>query len=70
MKRLEDHKIHDKRYFEAKNDIYLKEEDLGGQNRYVADGFLNSTECESMMQFATVCIIKNFYFTLQSLYLY
>ncbi|XP_050584076.1 prolyl 3-hydroxylase 1-like isoform X1 [Bombus affinis] len=58
MKRFEDHKIHDKRYFEAKNDIYLKEEDLGGQNRYVADGFLNSTECESMMQFATMTAVE------------
>lgn len=39
-----------------KNDIntIAKEQDLGGINRYVTDGFLNSIECESLMQFASV----------------
>ncbi|XP_043529191.1 prolyl 3-hydroxylase 1-like isoform X2 [Frieseomelitta varia] len=42
------------------HDIHLvaKEEDLGGKNRYVADNLLNSTECESLMQFATMTAIE------------
>ena len=61
--RVEGIKIHDIR---VRNDIHLiaKEEDLGGKNRYVADDFLNSTECESLMQFATVRMIIKFCLTL------
>lgn len=38
------------------SDVYLvaEEKELGGKNRYVADGFLNSTECDLLMQLASV----------------
>lgn len=40
----------------VRDDVYLiaEQKELGGRNRYVADGFLNSTECEFLMQLATV----------------
>lgn len=40
----------------VKNDVYLvaTEEKLGGKNRFIADGFLDSTECEQLMQLASV----------------
>lgn len=56
IKRLKDHEIFNTKQRRIKNDIntIAKEEDLGGINRYVTDGFLNSIECESLMQFASV----------------
>lgn len=57
MKRIKDHEIFNiQKQRRIKNDIntIAKEEDLGGTNRYVTDGFLNSIECESLMQFASV----------------
>lgn len=32
--------------------------ELGGRNRYVVDGFLNSTECNFLMQLAQVIFIN------------
>lgn len=57
MKRIKDHEMFDiEKQRRIKNDIntIAKEQDLGGINRYVTDGFLNSIECESLMQFASV----------------
>lgn len=57
MKRIKDHEMFDiEKQCRIKNDIntIAKEQDLGGINRYVTDGFLNSIECESLMQFASV----------------
>lgn len=41
-----------------KDDIRLiaAENNLGGKNRYVADGFLNSTECNLLIQLAQVLL--------------
>nr|XP_012151788.1 PREDICTED: prolyl 3-hydroxylase 1-like isoform X2 [Megachile rotundata] len=52
--------INDTKKLGVKNVTYLlaKEEDLGGKNRYVADGFLNSTECESLMRFASMTAVE------------
>lgn len=40
----------------VKDDVRLlaAENELGGRNRYVADGFLNSTECDLLTQLAQV----------------
>lgn len=56
MIRDEGHEIRDIKQSTVKDGVYViaQEKDLGGKNRYVADGFLNSTECQSLMQFASV----------------
>ncbi|XP_076177927.1 prolyl 3-hydroxylase 1 isoform X2 [Ptiloglossa arizonensis] len=42
------------------SDVYLvaEEKELGGKNRYVADGFLNSTECDLLMQLASMTAVE------------
>ncbi|CAL7946478.1 unnamed protein product [Xylocopa violacea] len=52
--------IHDTEQPRVKGDEYLiaNEAELGGKNRYVADGFLNSTECESLMKFASLTAVE------------
>lgn len=61
MKRIKDHEMFNiQKQRRIKNDIntIAKEQDLGGINRYVTDGFLNSIECESLMQFASITTIE------------
>ncbi|CAK9805831.1 Prolyl 3-hydroxylase 1 [Anthophora quadrimaculata] len=55
-----EYKIDDTKQPRVKEDIYLiaKEEALDGKNRYVADGFLNSTDCESLMKFAYINAVE------------
>lgn len=52
----ERHEISNTKELTIKSVAYVvaKEEELGGKNRYVADGFLNSTECKSLIKFASV----------------
>ncbi|XP_076244601.1 prolyl 3-hydroxylase 1 isoform X2 [Calliopsis andreniformis] len=44
----------------VKSDIYLvaAEEKLDGKNRFVADGFLNATECRLLMELASMCAVE------------
>ncbi|XP_018399168.1 PREDICTED: prolyl 3-hydroxylase 2-like [Cyphomyrmex costatus] len=36
--------------------LIAEENELGGRNRYVADGFLNSTDCNLLMQLAQIAV--------------
>ncbi|XP_034172904.2 prolyl 3-hydroxylase 2 isoform X1 [Osmia lignaria lignaria] len=56
----ERHEISDTKELRVKNVAYIiaKEEELGGKNRYVADGFLNSTECKSLIKFASMTAVE------------
>ncbi|XP_031839217.2 prolyl 3-hydroxylase 1 isoform X1 [Nomia melanderi] len=50
----------DRKRQRVRDDVYLiaEQKELGGKNRYVADGFLNSTECESLMRLATMTAVE------------
>ncbi|XP_043256674.1 prolyl 3-hydroxylase 1-like [Colletes gigas] len=60
MIREEGRAIRDRRIHEIKDDVYLvaDEKELDGQNRYVADGFLNSTECDLLIQLASMTAVE------------
>nr|XP_033341230.1 prolyl 3-hydroxylase 2-like isoform X1 [Megalopta genalis] len=58
--RDEKHEIRDRKPQRVRDDVYLiaEENELGGKNRYVADGFLNSTECELLMRLASMTAVE------------
>ncbi|XP_054005345.1 prolyl 3-hydroxylase 1-like isoform X1 [Hylaeus anthracinus] len=60
MIRDEGHEIRDVPRRKVNVDIYLvaEEKELGEKNRYVADGFLNSTECGLLMELASMTAVE------------
>ncbi|XP_078048000.1 prolyl 3-hydroxylase 1 isoform X2 [Augochlora pura] len=54
------HEIRDRKPQRVRDGVYLiaEENELGGKNRYVADGFLNSTECELLMRLASMTAVE------------
>ncbi|XP_076280012.1 prolyl 3-hydroxylase 1 isoform X2 [Lasioglossum baleicum] len=56
----EKHAIPDRKPQRVRDDISVVAEakELGGKNRYVADGFLNSTECELLMRLASMTAVE------------
>ncbi|XP_076659002.1 prolyl 3-hydroxylase 1 isoform X2 [Halictus rubicundus] len=52
--------IRDRRPQWVRDDVSVvaEEKELGGKNRYVANGFLNSTECELLMRLASMTAVE------------
>lgn len=50
-------KSHIRKRLEVTDDVRIiaGEKELGGKNRYAADGLLNSIECNLLMQLTQVC---------------
>lgn len=55
-KETEIQKSHIRERLEVTNDVQIiaREKELGGKNRYAADGLLNSSECDLLMQLTQV----------------
>ncbi|XP_017889080.1 prolyl 3-hydroxylase 1-like isoform X2 [Ceratina calcarata] len=56
----ESYETEDRKESKVKDDIYLisRDEELGGKNRYVADGFLSTADCHSLMQLVNIAGVE------------